>query len=158
MRQLTDREIRSTTRLTGELNDDEVATLRKSAIGRAERRVEHREHLRLEIKSRDLLQNIHTAIDTLYRGTEPDNDDPDLMIPLTKDRVASINAAATLSDRLLKKVLPDLKQVEIREDEEQRGERLLESVDLSNRLRIYLQAVEERDASVVYNQVPDFLN
>jgi len=139
--------------------EHELDGIRKRGIRRAERRVEEREHLRLEIKARKLLEDTHTAVDKLFLGTEESPIEPGLIVPLTRDRIAAIKAGADIAAKLLNKVLPDLKQVEIRADEAKDAERILESIDIANRLRIYKEAVERRESDlvVVADTEPEFL-
>jgi len=129
--------------------EHELDGIRKRGIQRAERRVEEREHLRLEIKARKLLEDTHTAVDKLFLGIEESPTQPGLIVPLTRDRIAAIKAGADIAAKLLNKVLPDLKQVEIRADETKDAERILESIDISNRLRIYKESANRRDAAAV---------
>ena len=83
---------------------------------RAEDRIEEREHIRLELKTREYIEVTHQCIDVLQRGYETQVDPAtkaELVVPLDRARVQSIKAAADLSLRLLAKVLPDLKAVEV---------------------------------------------
>lgn len=96
------------------LADRQEAALR--ARKRAEDRIEEREHIRLELKTREYIQTTHQAIDVLLRGTETQVDPStraEIEVPLDRSRVQAIKASADLSLRLLAKVLPDLKAVEV---------------------------------------------
>lgn len=139
--------------------DHEIDGIRKRGIKRAERRVEEREHLRLEIKTRKLIEGMQDTVVTLIRGTEESSMEPGLEVPLTRDRITALKAAADISGRLLNKTLPDLKQVEIRDDEAKEAGRILESIDISNRLRIYKEAIARRESTFeeVEEDTMDFL-
>lgn len=83
---------------------------------RAEDRIEEREHIRLELKTREYIQVTHQAIDVLIKGYETQRDAStgmEMEVPLDRSRVQAIKASADLSLRLLNKVLPDLKAVEV---------------------------------------------
>ena len=83
---------------------------------RAEDRIEEREHIRLELKTREYIQVTHQSIDLLLRGSEritDPNTGAEIEVPLDRARVQSVKAAADLSLRLLAKVLPDLKAIEV---------------------------------------------
>ena len=83
---------------------------------RAEDRIEEREHIRLELKTREYIQVTHQAIDVLLKGSEIQRDQhtgAEIEVPLDRSRVQAIKASADLSLRLLNKVLPDLKAVEV---------------------------------------------
>lgn len=130
----------------------EVEGIRNRAIKRAEDRVEEREHLRLEIKSRELLTGMHDIFYTLISGVEvspfkdidEDGREVNRVVPLSRDRIASLKAAADVSDKLLKKVLPDLKQIEM-VDPGGKGEgRILENIELANRMRLYIESLNKR--------------
>jgi len=158
----------------------EVAGIRNRAIKRAEDRVEEREHLRLEIKSRKLLNGMHDIFYTLISGVEfsPFQDENDVdedgrqikrIVPLSRDRIAALKAAADVSDKLLKKVLPDLKQIEMVEEGGGKEGKILEDIELANRLRVYMESLNKRgviipmktemieDAVIVDEQPLDFL-
>ncbi len=127
----------------------ELEGIRERGIKRAERRVEEREHLRLEIKSRKLIEEMQAAAFMLYAGVDicdaiMDEDGLPAIIPLTRDRIAGLKAAADISDKLLKKVLPDLKQIELQDGGQQGEGRILENIELSNRMRIYMEAISKR--------------
>lgn len=125
----------------------ELEGIRERGIKRAERRVEEREHLRLEIQSRKHILEMEAAAFILYEGYEPiaDRDTGEMTLrPIGRDRVASLKAAADISEKLLRKVLPDLKQVEIQTDSNGGEGRILENTDLSNRMRLYMEAIQQR--------------
>ena len=100
---------------------------RQSAIERAreraEKRIEEREHLRLELKAREYIHTVHGIIDCLVEGQE------DLRmqggqverVPLTRQRVQALKTAMDGSLRLLDRVLPPLKAVEVQKAPEDRG-------------------------------------
>ena len=136
----------------------ELEGIRNRGIKRAEDRVEEREHLRLEIQSRKLIEEMQGAAFLLYTGVDVKTDvdtNESVIIPLTRDRIAGLKAAADISDKLLKKVLPDLKQIEL-QDGGQSGEgRILENTDLSNRMRIYAEAIEQRRLAALSDEIED---
>lgn len=83
---------------------------------RAEDRIEEREHIRLELKTREYIQTTHQSIELLMKGYETQIDPAtrvEIEVPLDRARVQAIKAAADLSLRMLGKVLPDLKAVEV---------------------------------------------
>ena len=102
--------------------------LHDQAIERAKQRaldkIEEREHLRLELKAREYIHTVHRIIDTLVVGQESQRDalgDPiptEPKIPLDRSRVQALKAAMDGSLRLLDRVLPPLKAVEVQEDPE----------------------------------------
>ena len=125
----------------------ELEGIRNRAIKRAENRVEEREHLRLEIKSRRLIEEMQEAALMLFIGVELKTDketNESILIPLGRDRIASLKAGADIADKLLKKVLPDLKQIELQDGDRGGEGRILENTDLSNRMRIYVEALAKR--------------
>lgn len=125
----------------------ELEGIRNRGIKRAENRVEEREHLRLEIQSRKIIEKMQEAAFMLYLGVEAFTDDltgVTVLRPLGRDRIASLKAAADISDKLLKKVLPDLKQIELQDSTAGGEGRILENTDLNNRMRIYVDALEKR--------------
>lgn len=74
----------------------------------AERRLARSEEAYCLMETKRYVNQIHTAIDVLDRGWEEKRE-----MPLTRDRVASIKAAADLSLAMLKKTVPDLKAIEV---------------------------------------------
>ena len=101
---------------------------REHVIQRAQQRaldkIEEREHLRLELKAREYIRTVHGVIDTLVAGQEPQRDNlgkplmTEAFIPLDRARVQALKAAMDGSLRLLDRVLPPLKAVEVQEDPE----------------------------------------
>ena len=124
--------------------EHELAGIRERGIKRAERRVEEREHLRLEIHSRKLIVEMQDAAIKLFLGIEESHNEAGLYVPLTRDRIAGLKAGADIADKLLKKVLPDLKQVELTAGNNDGEGRILENIELDNRMRLYLAALEKR--------------
>ena len=103
---------------------DLATQVHERALKRAERRVEEREHLRLELKAREYIHTVHTGIDTLMRGHEMvqlDGQAPQTM-PLDRARVQAIKAAMDGSLRLLDRVLPPLKAVEVQDSPERQAD------------------------------------
>ena len=99
-------------------NDQEVALQR--ARKRAEAKLEEREHLRLELKAREYIQVCHNVIDTLVKGQEKTH--TGVEVPLDRSRVQALKAAMDGSLRLLDRVLPPLKAVEIQDSPEKQVE------------------------------------
>ena len=126
----------------------ELEGIRERGIKRAERRVEEREHLRLEIEGRKLLGGMHEAVFKLLLGYE-EGQEAGLLVPLTKDRISALKAGIDGADKLMRKVLPDLKQIELSEGDGTGEGRILDSVELQNRMRIYLEAIQTRGDNVV---------
>ncbi len=126
----------------------ELEGIRERGIKRAEKRVEEREHLRLEIKGRKLLDGMHEAVFKLLLGVE-EGDEAGLFIRLSKDRIASLKAGIDGADKLMRKVLPDLKQIEISPGDGGGEGRILDSVELQNRMRLYIEAIQKRGDNVV---------
>lgn len=127
--------------------EHEMQGIRDRAINRAEKKFEAREHLRLEIKSRRLLDDLDATVIVLRDGVEPivDRDTGEIDLrPIGRDRVASLKAGADIALKLLNKVLPDIKQVEIQDSSNGGEGRILENTDLSNRMRLYMEAVQQR--------------
>lgn len=93
----------------------EGSALYDRAIKRAEKRVEEREHLRLELKAREYIHTVHGIIDTLCTGYEqhPMEDGSEQRVPLDRGRVQALKTAMDGSLRLLDRVLPPLKAVEV---------------------------------------------
>ena len=100
----------------------------KQVIERAKQRaldkIEEREHLRLELKARQYIHTVHECIDLLVEGQEHQKDvlgarlvtEP--KVPLDRTRIQALKAAMDGSLRLLDRVLPPLKAVEVQEDPE----------------------------------------
>jgi len=147
----------------------ELEGIRNRAIKRAENKVEEREHLRLEIKSRKMIEEMQEAAIMLFTGVElfEDKETGEAVLrPLGRDRIASLKAGADIADKLLKKVLPDLKQIELQDSTGGGEGRILENTDLSNRMRLYVEALEKRAAindaaemeeAVIVEEAVDFL-
>lgn len=88
----------------------EAAARKKANI---ERNLARREEARHLLKVEKYINQIHSAIDVLNKGWEKDSRAPDERLPLTRDRVTALAKAADLSVQMLKKVLPDVKAVEL---------------------------------------------
>lgn len=121
--------------------------LKSVGARKALQRIEEREHLRLEIETRELIHKMQDAAFLLYMGYEGTIDDPDLQMPLSRDRIMALKSAADISGKLLNKVLPDLKQVELSESSDGNSEAVLQDIDLANRLRLYIDAKAKRDGA-----------
>jgi len=80
----------------------------------------------------------------LYAGVEEVPGEPGVYTPLTRDRIAGLKAAADVAGRLLNKVLPDLKQVELDDKTKQEADRILQDIELDNRMRLYIESKAKR--------------
>lgn len=102
------------------LTSEDQAAAKNRAKNRALGKLEEREHLRLEIKTRDILQRLGAAVSTLIQGYEdirtPVGDV--IQVPLTRERIASLKAAADIDKTLLDRTLPALRPVELAQPEE----------------------------------------
>ena len=91
---------------------------------RALDKIEEREHLRLELKARQYIHTVHGCIDLLVEGQEYQKDvlgtplTTEPKVPLDRTRIQALKAAMDGSLRLLDRVLPPLKAVEVQEDPE----------------------------------------
>lgn len=94
--------------------------LRKDARSRALKRVEEREHLRLELQAREYIRLCHEVADTLVKGYEDREAEEggSERVELSRARVQSLKSAADISLRLLDRVLPPLKAVEVNDSPE----------------------------------------
>lgn len=111
--------------------------------------VKEREHLRLEIQARGLIEGMQEDVVKLRYGIEfsqilKDDAGNAAVVPLTKDRITSIKCAADIAGKLLDKVLPSLKQVELTDDKGDIEGMVLGDIELDNRLRLYIEASEAR--------------
>ncbi len=94
--------------------------IRQEARARAMRRVEEREHLRLELKAREYINTCHGIAQTLVQGYEDRQDQLGGIerVELSRARVQALKTAADISLRLLDRVLPPLKAVEVNDSPE----------------------------------------
>jgi len=131
----------------GVLNAQEKAAVKLRALHRrkkdAAQQLEQREYLRHEIAARIHVEDLETIALILFSGTEAvlDADTDEIaMVPLDKERVAQLAAAASVKSGLLKKVLPDIKAVELTGagGEELGTDRQMSELELKNRLRAVL--------------------
>lgn len=85
---------------------------------KARKQFDEREHLRAEIPSRKLVQDVINIGDILHAGKEA------VMLPsghveemeLDRTRINALKSAADIKFKLLAKTVPDLKQIELRAD------------------------------------------
>ena len=104
------------------IRDQEDAIRR--AQQRAIDRVEEREHLRLELKARQYIHTVHGVIDTLVAGAEPERmydgrpKPGGNLVPLDRTRIQALKTAMDGSLRLLDRVLPPLKAIELQDSPE----------------------------------------
>lgn len=105
---------------SGFLSPIEQRDVRLRAQKRALDRVEEREHLRLELKARAYITTCHDIAETLTRGYEDrvTQEGDQERVELSRARVQSLKAAAEISLRLLDRVLPPLKAVEVNDSPE----------------------------------------
>jgi hypothetical protein len=136
--------------------DLDYGDIRARAKSRAISRLAEREHLRLEIQSRKLLECIHDAAFMLFVGYEESQEEPGLFMPLTRDRQNSLKAGAEIALKLLNKVMPDLKQIELDRQSKEEGEKLLQDIELANRLRIYTESKAKRGEVIQLHPKPDY--
>ena len=107
---------------------------------RAEQTLQAREFVRHEIQALKHVQDLENMALMLLSGQEvsvdPVTEQPSL-IPLDKDRTSQLSTCANIKFRLLAKVLPDIKAVELTGagGEELGSQRELAEMELRNRLR-----------------------
>ena len=110
---------------------------------RAEETLESREYVRHEIQALRHVQDLETMALMLMTGQEaavdPVTETPTL-IPLDRDRTQQLATCANIKLNLLKKVVPDIKAVELTGagGEELGNQRELAELELRNRLRAVL--------------------
>jgi hypothetical protein len=115
----------------------------KRRQARAEQTLQAREFVRHEIQALRHVQDLENMALMLLSGQEaavdPVTEQPSL-IPLDKDRTSQLNVCANIKFRLLAKVLPDIKAVELTGagGEELGSQRQLAEMELRNRLRAVL--------------------
>ena len=106
----------------------------------AESVLEDREYIRHEIQAHQHVRDLETMALMLFSGKEIEQDaitEVPVMVPLDKDRVSQLTACATIKLALLRKVVPDIKSVELTGagGEELGSQRELATIELRNRLR-----------------------
>ena len=102
---------------------------RAGLMARAKRRAmvsaAQRERLRMEIDARELIYGMVGIGRTLMSGYEPQvvpgEGDVGLYVKLDRDAIQRLKAAADVQGKLLAKVLPDLKSVEVVGDIDEEG-------------------------------------
>ena len=86
---------------------------------RAAKQYAEREHIRSEIPTRAIVQDLIKISDTLKAGFEL-KPDPVTQQPVAEEldrtRISALSKAAEIKFKLLNKTVPDLKQVELRAD------------------------------------------
>lgn len=127
--------------------------IQKAGAERAIRRYENREHLRLEIQSRKHINEMEKAAFALFLGYEEDALEPGVLRPIGRERAASLKAAADIAEKLLRKVLPDLKQIEMQTKDDKDDSAILQDIELSNRLRLYIQSKAKRGEDIAVTAV-----
>ncbi len=102
------------------ISSSDQTAIRQEARARALRRVEEREHLRLELKAREYINTCHGIAQTLTQGYEDRQDQLGGIerVELSRARVQALKTAADISLRLLDRVLPPLKAVEVNDSPE----------------------------------------
>ncbi len=140
------------------LTGAEQATAKRRVLARrkteAGDKLEEREYLRHEIQARMHVQDLETIASMLYSGYEvvhalgggegEAGEGPVTMVPIDKARTAQLLGAANVKLSLLKKVLPDIKAMELTGagGEELGTDRVMALLELKNRLRAILQPPE----------------
>ena len=109
----------------------------------AESVLEDREYIRHEIQAHQHVRDLETMALMLFSGQEIEQDrvtEVPVLVPLDKDRVSQLTACATIKLALLRKVVPDIKSVELTGagGEELGSQRELATIELRNRLRAAL--------------------
>ena len=122
----------------------------ENARRRAVRRVEEREHLRLELKAREYIHTIHGIVDTLKAGEETDRDGE--VWRLSKERIQALKAAGDMSLRMLDRVLPPLKAVEIQDSPEKQANAA--QLTTGELLRLVLREQREGAEVAEFEEVP----
>ncbi len=86
----------------------------RTARARNKDRLEEREHLRLDIPTRAILQRMSATVATFVQGYEDVQTAVGDIIqqPLTRERIAALKAAADIDRALLDRTLPPLKAME----------------------------------------------
>lgn len=89
--------------------------VQKESARSSRRRLKDREHLRLEIEARDILERMQASTMTLIRGYEDVQTQVGDIIqqPLSRERISAIKAAADIDKTLLDRVLPPLRPMEV---------------------------------------------
>jgi hypothetical protein len=130
-----------------ELTEQEKEAAKLRALQRrkkdAQETIEQREYLRHEIEARQHVQDLETIALMLFSGKEATSDPVTgevVMVPLDKDRTSQLQAAANVKQGLLKKVLPDIKAVELTGagGEDLGTDKAMAELELRNRLRAIL--------------------
>lgn len=102
-----------------------------------------REYIRHEIQAHQHVQDLETMALMLFSGQEVETDartGQTVLVPLDKDRTGQLSACANIKLALLRKVIPDIKSVELTGagGEELGSQRELAQIELRNRLRAAL--------------------
>ena len=86
----------------------------RTARARNKGRLEEREHLRLEIPTREILQRMSATVATFVQGYEDvlTQVGDTIQQPLTRERIAALKSAADIDRALLDRTLPPLKAME----------------------------------------------
>ena len=131
----------------------------RQAKKRAGSRVEEREHLRLEIKARDILQRMGATVDTLIMGYEDVETQvgDTIQQPLTRDRIFALKAASDIDKTLLDRVLPVLRSVDVQPEEEFDDPMKLTDNDLRRQLSNFMGLGLELLDREVSASIPSFL-
>ena len=130
---------------------------RERAKKRAIDRIEEREHLRLELNARGYIHTCHEIIDALVCGEETikGDDGRTQRVPLDRARVAALSKAMDGSLRLLDRVLPPLKSVEMTDSPEKvANEKMLTTDELVKIVLQQRRMPQTIEAEVVYDKPP----
>ena len=150
------------------LSKEEREEARKNGKRRAQERVRDREHLRLEIDTRQILNRMAATVNTLVLGYEevhPQDGDP-VQMPLSRDRIAALKVASDVDKMLLDRVLPALRPIEVAPHEEHVDPAQMTDNELRQQLAAYLginkrlvdQATAATEPAQQMQPLPGFLN
>lgn len=141
------------------LTDNERQEAKERAKKRAKSKIEDREHLRLEIHAREILERMGATVSTFIQGYEDIATSSGEVIqqPLNRDRILALKAASEIDKTLLDRVLPPLRPIEVKPDAEYDDPAKLTDNDLKEKLSKYmglsLELLDRKDL----NDPPSFL-
>lgn len=144
------------------LSEEERREAKARAKKRAKHQIQEREHLRLEIEARAIIQRMGATVNTFIQGyedvTTPVGDV--IQQPLSRDRIAALKAASDIDKVLLDRVLPPLKAVEVKKEEAFEDPAKMTDNDLRQTLSKYMGVSKELiDRATGSPSIPkDFLN
>jgi hypothetical protein len=118
----------------------DLREIRHRGRHRALKNIEEREKLRLKLEGAGLLERAQDGTFFLLSGYMADPSDPEQLIPISNEVRQSVKAGIDSALKLLNKILPDLRQVELSQKSEKDADAILNDIELENRLRIYTEA------------------